>query len=120
MLIAFDRFLGKMGVKMWNFVFGTPETTLFDVLIVKIGAESLAVRLRQNKKSSRVALYAVRGRKRAFSDRTEILHRVGVPDVITYAKFSDHRLGFFERAWVAFSHFPLTFMSSSKHVSKVK
>jgi len=47
-----------------NFVFGIPEgtslfeTTSFDILIVKIGAEGLSVWRRQNPNTGRVTLYA--------------------------------------------------------------
>ena len=67
-------------ILFWGPPIGTflHETTSFDVLIVKIGAQGLAVRRHQTKKKR---IHFVRiatcggGGENPFSDRNEILHR---------------------------------------------
>jgi len=77
------------------------ETTSFDVLIVNIGAGVLAVEKRKDPKKINWPIHSVRaraglgarGRGAETPDRIvmKFCTGVGVPDVITHAKFGDHR-----------------------------
>ena len=81
------------------------EMTSFDVLIVKIGAGVLAVEKRKNPKklTTRVTLYALaRAEAQGGGEQKplKLCTEVGVPDIITLAKFSEHWFTGFGGAWV--------------------
>jgi len=67
----------------------------FDVQIVKIGAGG--------------SLYGVARTPKNVSNRNEILHWVGVPDIITHAKFCGHRFSGFEYSEGQISQFSIDF-----------
>ena len=72
------------------------EIASFDVLIVKIGTEVLAVGCRKNQKKLAESLdahFRIFGRGAKGGNRIVVKFRieVGVPDVITHANFGDDR-----------------------------
>ena len=50
------------------------------------------------------------GSKTSRTDRSEILHRLGLRDVVTHAKLDDDRLDHFCMMGLEFEVFPLTFV----------
>ena len=111
--------LGEMGSKYKSLFLRPPEgtcfreTTSFDILIVQIGAGVLpcSTLSEEPKKlaESLDANFRTFGGQNRVSHRYEILHRgIGVPDVITHAKFSDDRFRGFGGVGVEFPTVPLT------------